>query len=109
MALTPLGPITVATPGTPVAVTTLPNIRCQTLFLQALKNAAHTNSGQVYILLGLTSGSAVRIATLGTPSTGNVPAFSATIPNAPGGLIAGQFWIDADMAGDGVDASYLGP
>lgn len=108
MALTPLGRIAVPTPGTLVQVSTLA-LRCQTVFLQAAKNKDHTNTGQIYVYYGNSSGSAIRIGTLGTPSTGNVPAFSATIPNAPGGFSINQFWLDADVASDEVDASYLGP
>lgn len=108
MALTPLGLITVPTPGTLVPLTTL-TLRCQTVFIQAAKNKALVNSGQVYVYLGNTAATAVRIGTLGVPATGSVPAFSATIPNAPGGLSVNQFWLDVDIANDGADCSYLGP
>jgi hypothetical protein len=48
-----------------------------------------------------------RVATLAVPTSNTVPSFSATVPNAYGVLHAEEYYIDADNAGDGVDASYL--
>jgi hypothetical protein len=110
MALVPLGTITVTTAGTLVPLTTIANVRAQTVFIQVLKaTGGHSNTGQIYVYFGQTAGTAIRIATLGVPSAGNVPAFSATIPGSSGSLVVGNFWLDADTSTDGVDACYLGP
>ena len=104
MAQTALGTITVAAPGTPVAIDTATRNNCQSILLQALSNASHTNTGRVYIFA-----QGVRVATLAIPSTNTIPSFSVTIPDAPGGLTTLEYTIDADDAGDGVDASFARP
>jgi hypothetical protein len=108
MALTPIGRIAVATPGTFVQVTAV-HARAQTVFFQTAKNKDHTNSGQMYVYYGPTAATAARVGTLGVPSAGNVPAFSATIAGSSGSLPLNSFWIDADNATDEVDACYMGP
>lgn len=104
MAWTGLGIISVVTPGTKVALTTTPT-RCEAILLQALSNASHTNTGRVYIY----DRSGARLATLAVPTTNTIPSASATIPAAPGGLDCRDYSIDSDIAGDGVDASYIRP
>lgn len=106
----PVGPITVATPGTPVVVTT-EAIRCQSILFQALSNGTHTNTGRVYILAQnqTTPASFTRVATLAIPTSNTIPSFSVTIPDAPGGLALAGYMVDADNAGDGVDVSYARP
>ena len=81
MAQTPLGPITVSIPGTRVSIDTANRNNCQSILLQALSNAGHTNTGRVYIYA-----QGVRVATLAIPTTNTIPSFSVTIPDAPGGL-----------------------
>lgn len=110
MAQASLGIVTVPTPGVPVRITINqgnPNghLACQSVLIQALSNASHTNTGRVYILDGFKR----RVATLAIPTDNSVPAFSATIPNATAALNAADYWVDADIANDGVDASYLVP
>lgn len=104
MAWTGLGPITVATPGTRVALSST-DIRCEAVLIQAFSNASHTNTGRVYIY----DRTGKRLATLAVPTANTIPSASATIPSAPGGLNAADYSIDADNAADGVDASYLRP
>lgn len=111
MAQTGLGVITVVTPGTKVAIDTSTRNNCQSILLQALSNASHTNTGRVYVYVRNTSGTPAiaRVATLAVPTTNTIPSFSVTIPDAPGGLTTLDYWIDADNAGDGVDASFARP
>ena len=104
MAWTGLGPITVVTPGTKVPLSAI-DIRCEGLLIQALSNAARTNTGRIYLY----DRAGVRIATLSAPTANTIPSASATIPSAPGGFNARDYSIDADVAGDGVDASYIRP
>jgi len=108
-----LGTVTVATPGVLVRITNnqmVPSewIGAQSILLQALSNAAHTNTGRIYIYTQTTFG-LKRVATLAPPAVNSIPSFSATIPNAAAALNASIYWIDADEAGDGVDASFLVP
>ena len=109
MAQIALGQITVSSPGTKVAIDTSTRNNCQSILLQALSNAGHTNTGRVYIYATNSSGTATRVATLAVPSTNTIPSFSVTIPDAPGGLTTLAYSIDADNSGDGVDASYARP
>lgn len=104
MAQTALGEITVPVPGVPVAIDTASRNNCQSILLQALSNASHTNTGRVYIYA-----QGVRVATLAVPTTNTIPSYSVTIPDAPGGLTTLDYSIDADNAGDGVDASFARP
>ena len=104
MAWTGLGTITVSSPGTKVALSST-DLRCEAILVQALSNPSHTNTGRVYIY----DRSGNRLATLAVPTTNTIPSASATIPTAPGGLNARDYSIDADNAGDGVDASYIRP
>lgn len=115
---TGLGSVTIVTPGTPVRVAfqsavlasmhqsiNPPTLKCQSILMQALSNASHTNTGRVYIL----DQNRTRVATLAVPTANTIPSFSATIPNAMTALNAGFYSIDADNAGDGVDVSILTP
>ena len=107
-----LGVIT-TTAGTQVRITanqSSPTISlgAQSILLQALSNASHTNTGRVFIY-SLTEGVAKRVATLAIPASGSIPSFSATVPNATAALDASLYLIDVEVSGDGVDASYLVP
>ena len=48
-------------------------------------------------------------ATLAVPTANTIPSAAATVPDAPGALDASGYYIDADNATDGVNASYLRP
>ena len=104
MAQTALGEITVPVPGTPVPIDTATRNNCQSILLQALSNASHTNTGRIYIYV-----QGIRAATLAVPTTNTIPSYSVTIPDAPGGLTTLDYSIDSDVAGDGVDASFARP
>jgi hypothetical protein len=110
MALTGLGPIVSATPGTLVPIVAAAStLRAQSILFQALKTAGHANTGSVYILSGPTAAAAVRIATLGVPTATVIQSFSITIPSSNASLQLNQFFIDADNGTDGADVTYLGP
>jgi hypothetical protein len=104
MAWQGLGTVTVVTPGTrvPLAAT---DVRCEGILIQALSNGVHTNTGRVYLY----DMDGNRIATLPVPTSNAIPAAGAVVPVAPGGMNARDYTIDADIAADGVEASYLRP
>jgi hypothetical protein len=104
MAQNALGAITVTSPGTRVKIDLSTRNNCQSILLQALSNASHTNTGRVYIYV-----QGIRVATLAVPTTNTIPSFSVTVPDAPGGLSTLDYTIDADNSGDGVDASFARP
>jgi len=95
----PLGTIVVLTPGTPVAISPT-QLNCQSILIQAL----FTNTGRIYI-----NCYGQRVATLAVPTANSIPSFSVTIPDAPGGLDALAYTIDAQVGGEGVDVSYARP
>jgi hypothetical protein len=111
-----LGYITVSTPGTPVRVSfnqadPTKAISCNGVLLQALfATNGHKNTGLVYILdrpnPNYTSGVGV-LAILGIPTSASMGAYSASMPAAAAALNVCDFWIDADIAGDGVVASFI--
>ncbi len=112
MAWISLGQITVGVPGTKVrltsnATTPAARIGCEALLVQAISQASHTNTGRIYLYAG--PNDSAPVATLAVPTTNTIPSAAATIPNAPGGLNAADFWIDSDNASDGVNGSYLSP
>ncbi len=80
-------------------------IPCQSVLFQALSNSTHTNTGRIYVY----DANSQRVATLAVPTTNTIPFFSATVPSAPGALTPSDYYIDADNASDGVDASYITP
>lgn len=103
-------PVVVATPGTPVAISSvLPtpgkHISIHGIMFQALPE----NQGLVYI--GFESMDIMTrtnvLAFLAIPTTNFIPTFSAALTIAPNGLNLGQFYVDADQAGDGVIITYL--
>jgi hypothetical protein len=104
-----LGVIDISSPGVPVRITNnltdpTAHLPCQSILIQALSNASHTNIGRVYIL----DHNGTRLATLAVPTANTIPSFSCTIPGTLA-LSAELFYIDSDQPKDGVDASYLGP
>jgi hypothetical protein len=112
MAWTSLGQVTVTTPGTRVQLTInqsnpAARVGCQSLLVQAISSALHTNTGRVYLYYGATGGAP--LATLAVPTANTIPSAAATVPDAPGALDASGYYIDADNATDGVNASYLRP
>lgn len=102
-----LGLKTVAAPGTAVAVSST-SYPCQTLFFQQVS----TNTGVLKILDSSTSSTAHILAVIPAPTLVAgvctvLPYASVTIPSAPGALNAKDFWIDADVAGNGCQVSAV--
>lgn len=126
MAFKSTGPyVAVTVAGTPVRVTssqTDPTRRlvCHTLFVQ--QHAA--NTGKIYLMstynpdgnidasaLNKTTGNGV-LATLPAPTLSNgvaiiLPWVAYTIPYAPGGGNAADYYIDADNSGDKATVSVI--
>jgi hypothetical protein len=110
-----LGKITVPTPGTPVQVTiNLPDegnpaippyTRCHGILVQALP----TNGGNVYV--GTSAMDAVALsgvfAILGVPTANFLPTFSAALTITPNGLMASDFYLDADVNDEGAIVTIL--
>lgn len=110
-----LGKIVVVTPGTPVAVTSLlppegnpaqvQYTRCHGILVQALP----TNGGNIYI--GDSELDAATLAhcfaILGVPTANFLPTFSAALTITPNGLMASDFYLDADVNGEGALVTIL--
>lgn len=110
MAWRSLGQILVVTPGTRVRLTVnrpvpTDTLMCQSLLVQAIASPGHVNTGRAYVYDVPTGGAPM--ATLAVPTANTIPAASVTVPNAPAALDATPYWIDVDVGGDGVNASYL--
>jgi hypothetical protein len=104
MALHSLGKIAVGSPGTPVQITvnqSTPSSRigCQAIMVQTLP----TNTGKIYVgLAGMNKTTLAQVlAILAVPTVNTIPAYSATLSYAPGGLNAADLYIDADNGGEG--------
>lgn len=110
--IAPAGRIIVTTPGTPVsAVVNLPTkpphapYTAHGVMFQALP----ANTGKVYIgALGMDIVAFDKLfAVLGIPTTTVIPSFSAALTISPNGMVLNQFYVDADVAGEGVILTYL--
>lgn len=104
--------VIVPVPGTPVRVTaaevnpdqpTIGNVHG--VLIQALKG----NAGAVYIgtstMVKATEDQV--FATLAIPTVNNIPTFSAALTMSPAGIALKDFWIDADLANEGVHVTIL--
>ena len=107
---TPTGKVVVPTPGTPVRATaanTTPSkhVACHGIMFQVLP----TNAGKVYIGRANMDKTAYTglFAILVAPSASQLPNFSAAITQAPNALGVEEFYIDADVAGEGVIVTIL--
>lgn len=111
-----LGAVLVTTPGTPVRATAneedpTARVAAQTVRFQVLP----TNTGKVTIGLGsmYTGGTVAGENVLhvlpppADPTAGPFTEYEATIHNVPSGLNVADFYIDAEIAQDGVVVSYL--
>lgn len=110
------GPLTVAVPGTPVQAASLLNAvlplvpantpqPCHAVMFQALPG----NTGKIYIgrqTLNRSTGAGV-FGFLAIPTTSHIPSFSTAITIAPNALNLNDYWIDADVANDGVIVTVL--
>lgn len=115
MAWNPLGTssvVTVVTAGTPVQVKTT-HVACQSILIQALPQ----NTGRIVVGsdntvragASATNPSGTVLAIIGAPTSGTATPPSATggVPTGPAALDLQQFWVDAQVSGEGVIVSYL--
>jgi len=100
----------VPTPGTPVRATTnLPvaeqKLRVHGVLIQALPG----NTGRVYIGTSALNRAAFTdlYAVLAVPSGAALPSFSTALTLAPNAINVGDFYIDCDVASDGVIVTVL--
>jgi len=107
-----LARITVATPGTPVQITVneaVPGAQVGTHSILFERDDPN-DTGLIYV--GRSS-SMVRatlfdvIAILPAPSTGVLPSITITLTPGMNSLNAADFFVDADVGGDTILASYL--
>src|SRR5205809_7164722 len=111
-----LGFITVSVPGQPTRFTfnqadQAKAISCNGILAEAIfVTNGHKNTGLVYILdrpnPNYTSGVGI-LAIIGVPTASSIGSYSASMPAAPAALNCADFWADADVAGDGVLASFI--
>ena len=110
--LTSLGFVAVASAGTPVQATANvsasalpPQAQSQYLGCSILFQAKPSNTGKIYILdKGGSKSSGTGLLAILTSSTSS---FIISTPQAPGGLNAADYWIDADNSNDAVLVSVL--
>lgn len=112
-----LGPLLVATPGTPVRSTTNvtanahginntpTNFACHAVLFQALPG----NTGKVYLgTAGLVRATLAGVmAVLAVPTANAIPAFSVAHTLAPAGITLSDIFVDADVTNDGVLVTVL--
>jgi hypothetical protein len=105
MTLTSLGRVNVATPGTPVPLSTNPALRVSKLFFQSVPGL----TGKCYIGTPAMSKSALsHVVRVLVPATNNSPAdqFEVSPEDGRDSLYLNQYAIDADVAGEGLLVSY---
>ena len=102
--------IRVPTPGTPVRVTKdqadpAAAQGCHGVLIQALPG----NTGKIYIGGALLNAAAFTglYALLAIPTVNQLPTFSAALTISPGGIQLRDFYIDAEIATDGVIVTAL--
>jgi hypothetical protein len=99
----PLGRFTVPTPGTVVALS-VKQLKCHAILIEA----APSNTGKVYIgIATMVKGVSGEMAVLAIPTANTIPVYSETISQCPNAINLQDFYVDADIAGDGVVVSYL--
>jgi hypothetical protein len=99
-----IGKKTVATAGTRVQLIATTPTKAQGVCIQALSS----NTGKIYIGDSTVVGSTLVGCgyVLGIPAGAVIPGFSTTI-QASNALDVSQFYIDADVNGEGVLVSYI--
>jgi hypothetical protein len=105
MTLTSLGRVNVATPGTPVPLSTDPALRVSRLYFQSVPGL----TGKCYIgTPQMTKSSFAQVVRVLVPATGTAPADQFLIEAEDGrdGVYLNQYAIDADVAGEGLLVSY---
>ncbi len=106
-----LGKVIVTTAGTPVRATlneTVPTERygAHAMLFQQVPG----NTGKLYIMdrqTGNASTGAGVLAVLAIPTVNLLPSASATITYAAAGFNAADFWIDAEVSGQGCQVSAI--
>jgi hypothetical protein len=115
MSVHSLGYIFVPNPGTPVRITfnqadSAKAISVNGILLQALYTTLYKNLGLIYILdrpnPNYTTGIGV-LGVIGVPSKASIGAYSASMPAAAAALNCCDFWVDAELANEGVIASFI--
>jgi hypothetical protein len=105
MTLTSLGRVNVATPGTPVPLSTDPTIRVSKLFFQSVPGL----TGKCYVGTPQMSSSALtQVVRVLVPAGSSAVADQFGIEPHDGrdGIYLNQYAIDADVAGEGLLISY---
>jgi hypothetical protein len=105
MTLTSLGRVNVATPGTPVPLSTDPQLRVSKLFFQSVPGL----TGKCYIGTPAMSKSTLsHVVRVLVPATNSTVADQFGIASEDGSdsFYLNQYAIDADVAGEGLLVSY---
>jgi hypothetical protein len=105
MTLTSLGRVNVASPGTPVALSTDPKLRVSKLFFQSVPGL----TGKCYIGAPAMSKNALsQVVRVLVPATNSAVAdqFELSPEDGRDSLYLNQYAIDADVAGEGLLVSY---
>ncbi len=105
MTLTSLGDVTVATPGTPVRLSTDPKLRVSKLFFQSVPGL----TGKCYIgTPAMVSSALSHVVRVLVPATATAVAdqFSLVAEDGRDSIYLNQYAIDADVAGSGLLVSY---
>ena len=105
MTLTSLGPVNVASPGTPVALSTDPTLRVSKLFFQSVPGL----TGKCYIgAPAMSKSSLSNVVRVLIPATNSATADQFQISSKDGrdSIYLNQYAIDADVTGEGLLVSY---
>jgi hypothetical protein len=105
MTLTSLGRVNVASPGTPVPLSSDPTIRVSRVFFQAVPGL----TGKCYVGTPQMSKSAfAQVVRVLVPASGSAAAdqFEMGTKDGTDGIYLNQYAIDADVAGEGLLISY---
>jgi len=105
MTLTSLGRVNVASPGTPVPLSTDPKLRVSKLFFQSVPGL----TGKCYIgTLAMAKSALSQVVRVLVPATNSTVADQFQISSEDGrdSFYLNQFAIDADVAGEGLLVSY---
>ncbi len=112
MSLRALGRITIITSGTPVRATLNEDDPTKRYPAHAMlfERDVTTETGKIYILDREDAVIATRVGVVGIlaiPTDNLLPSFSATVTYAPVGLNLNDYWIDADVDGEGCIVSVI--
>jgi hypothetical protein len=100
-----MGPVKVATPGTPVPLSTDPTVRVSKLFFQSIPGL----TGKCYIgTPGMTKSALSQVIRVLVPATTTAVAdqFEISPKDGHDSIYLSQYAIDVDVAGEGLLVSY---